>query len=305
MPVPGTSKKKDKDPKKPTSKPTEVPRQEEVLPLKVTGRRSELTDTVDTKDMMDRILDTKVLLSLREVMVTSKELHTEFQELIKVKNVRAVLLGNSADHPLIANTGWPRSEGILIKVDMKTSGNTICAIIDTGSQLDVVRADMAALKIQKAVDMSQVTNMNDANGGRGQLQGWIRDVEFTCGAAVTMTDLWVSQKAPFALLLGRPWQRGNLVSIDEREEGTYLIFKDRETRRPRFELLAVPYEGPPISQSGSASQYQSFAFLRSNDASTNSWVTPQERALVARIVGLGQAGPGLASNCNRKFTSFV
>ncbi|KAJ7132023.1 hypothetical protein C8R44DRAFT_582485, partial [Mycena epipterygia] len=68
--------------------------------------------------------------------------------------------------------------------------------------------------------------MNDANGGRGQLQGWIKDVEFNCGGALTTTDLWVSQQAPFKLLLGRPWQRGNLVSIDEREEGTYLVFKD-------------------------------------------------------------------------------
>jgi hypothetical protein len=40
-------------------------------------------------------------------MVTSKDLCTEFQELIKVRHVCAVLLGNSADHLLIANVGWP------------------------------------------------------------------------------------------------------------------------------------------------------------------------------------------------------
>jgi hypothetical protein len=84
--------------------------------------------------------------------------------------------------------------------------------------------------------------MNDANGGRGQLQGYISDVEFTCGGVGTRTDLWVSQQAPFELLLGRPWQQGNLVTIDEREEGTYLVFKDRETRRPRYELLAISHE---------------------------------------------------------------
>lgn len=197
-------------------------------------------------------------------MVTSKDLCTEFQELIKVRHVRAVLLGNSADHPLIANVGWPRIEGILIKIDMKTSGNDVCTIIDTRSQLDVVRADVVALKIQKAVDMSQVTNMNDGNGERGQLQGWIRDVEFTCGAATTVTDLWVSQKAPFALLLGRLWQQGNLVSINEQDKGTYLIFKDRETRQPRFKLLAVLYEGTTPFQAGT-NQYQSFSFLKDKE----------------------------------------
>jgi hypothetical protein len=187
-------------------------------------------------------------MSLWEIMVTSKEIWSEIQDLIKVKNVRAVLLGKSADNPIIASMNWPRTDGVLIQIDMETSGNDVCAIIDTGSQLDIVRADIAAKKVQRAVDMEQVTVMNDANGGKGELRGRIEDVEFCCGAAVTVADLWVSQQAPFGLLLGRPWQRGNLVSIDERDEGTYLIFKDRKTRQPRYELLAVPYDGPPIYQ---------------------------------------------------------
>ncbi|KAF8212174.1 hypothetical protein K438DRAFT_1957943 [Mycena galopus ATCC 62051] len=85
-----------------------------------------------------------------------------------------------------------------------------------------------------------------------------------------MTDLWVSQTAPFSLLLGRPWQRGNLVSIDEREEGTYLIFKDRETKLPRFELLAVPHESPDASVN--LNQYRTFAFFKEmeTDAPKNS-----------------------------------
>ncbi|KAF8189927.1 hypothetical protein K438DRAFT_1971425 [Mycena galopus ATCC 62051] len=85
-----------------------------------------------------------------------------------------------------------------------------------------------------------------------------------------MTDLWVSQTAPFSLLLERPWQRGNLVSIDEREEGTYLIFKDRETKLPRFELLAVPHESPDASVN--LNQYRTFAFFKEmeTDAPKNS-----------------------------------
>jgi hypothetical protein len=128
-----------------------------------------------------------------------------------------------------------------------------------------VRSDVAAWKIKREIDMEQSITMNDANGGKGELRGKIENVEFTCGAVVTSTDLWVSQQAPFGLLLGRPWQRGNLVSIDEREEGTYLVFKDRETRRPRYELFATPYEGSPQNPANS-SQYQSFAFLKEADS---------------------------------------
>lgn len=42
---------------------------------------------------------------------------------------------------------------------------------------------------------------------------------------------------PFDLLLGRPWQRGNLVSIDEWIEGTFLVFKDLHNTGINYELL--------------------------------------------------------------------
>ncbi|KAK7000721.1 hypothetical protein R3P38DRAFT_2560447 [Favolaschia claudopus] len=239
--------------------------------IKSAGRQSELSGTVDTKQVMDRILDTEVKLSLREIMVTSKDLRTEFQDLVKVKNVKAVLLGGTRDGAIIANLGWPRREGILIQIDMKTpEGREINAIIDTGSQLDVVRQDVAAKIIRRPVDMNQITSMNDANGGKGHLQGWIKDVEFTCGDASTVTDLWVAQRAPFTLLLGRPWQRGNLVSIDERDEGTYLIFKDRETRRPRFELLAIPSnETAGRAFNIQATEFQTLAIFRDTASSSD------------------------------------
>ncbi|KAJ7143256.1 hypothetical protein C8R46DRAFT_1233031 [Mycena filopes] len=187
------------------------------------GRQSEITATVDREEVMDRILDVQVPLSLRELMVTSKDLRNEFQDLIKVKNICAVLLNESPGKTAMAGMNWPRSDRVLIKVEMETNGQPITAIIDRGSQLDVVRADTAALTIWRAVDMTQATGMKDANGGLSQLQGWIRDVEFNCGGAITTTDLWISQQAPFELLLGRPWQQGNLMNIDERVEGPPTI----------------------------------------------------------------------------------
>jgi hypothetical protein len=106
--------------------------------------------------------------------------------------------------------------------------------------------------------MHQIANMSDANGGRARLQRRINDVDLCCGDALTVVDLWVSEITPFTMLLGRPWQHGNLVSIDECEEGTYLIFKDRETRLPRFELLAVPHDGSFEEDEWPASHYQMF-----------------------------------------------
>ncbi|KAJ7139960.1 hypothetical protein C8R43DRAFT_893043, partial [Mycena crocata] len=127
---------------------------EENTLTRLTGRQSELSVTVDRQEVMNRILDTQVPLSIREIMVTSKDLRSDFQDLIKVKNVKAILLGNSEDHQtVLAQIDWPRTDGILIKVEMETNGRIVCAIIDTGSQLDVVRADVAALNIRRTVDM--------------------------------------------------------------------------------------------------------------------------------------------------------
>jgi hypothetical protein len=199
---------------------------------------------------------------LRQLIVTSKEIHSDIQELIKVKNIRAVYLGHVRDHPLIANFYWPRTEGILIKIDVKIgAGRRVCAIIDTGSQLNIVRANVAKSHLHREINMHQIVNMSDANGGCMQLQGRINDVDLRCGDGLTIADLWVSEITLFTMLLERPWQRGNLVSIDEREEGTYLIFEDWETRLPRFELLVVPHDRGFEEEGWPASHYQTFAYL--------------------------------------------
>ncbi|KAJ7263523.1 hypothetical protein C8J57DRAFT_1513021 [Mycena rebaudengoi] len=223
--------------------PTPGPEREEPINgIARTGRQSELQSTVDINGVLDRLLNLTLPLSVGEAFALSKEIRNGIQEKTRLKNVKAVVIGRSSSHPILANWTWQRSEGILIKIEMETCGRKVFAIIDTGSQLDVVRADVAALVIHRPVDMTCVTSMNDANGGKGQLRGKINEVEFSCGGVTTKTDLWVSQQAPFELLLGRPWQRSNLVTIDEREEGTYLVFKDPETRRPRYELLAIPHD---------------------------------------------------------------
>ncbi|KAJ7290737.1 hypothetical protein C8J57DRAFT_1493445 [Mycena rebaudengoi] len=208
------------------------------------GYQTELYDGFLTSDTeSDDDGPTRIPLTVGEALALSKEIRNGIQDHIRLKNVKAVLIGKSSNNPLLANWTWQRTEGILIRVEMEVGGRKVMAIIDTGSQLDVVRADVAVLIVNRPVDMTCVTNMNDANGGRGQLQGLIKEVEFSCGGVRTKTDLWMSQQAPFELLLGRPWQRSNLVTIDEREEGTYLVFKDPVTRQPRYELLAIPHEG--------------------------------------------------------------
>ena len=48
--------------------------------------------------------------------------------------------------------------------------------------------------------------MNDANGEAEKLQGHVAGITLKCGSVETQADLYVGEKVPFDLLLGRPWQ---------------------------------------------------------------------------------------------------
>ncbi|KAJ7720407.1 hypothetical protein B0H16DRAFT_1738829 [Mycena metata] len=88
-----------------------------------------------------------------------------------------------------------------------------------------------------SMDITRHINMGDANGGQAQLRGYLKDVSMVMGGVETTASFWVGEKVPFDVLLGRPWQRGNFVSIEERRDGTYLSFKDPESGDNRYELL--------------------------------------------------------------------
>ena len=86
--------------------------------------------------------------------------------------------------------------------------------------------------------------MNDANSGTSRLRGIVKNLMLTCSDVETKASVHVGDKVPFDLLLGRPWQRGNLVTIDEREEGTYLMSKDKNFE-VTHELLVTPEKYDP------------------------------------------------------------
>lgn len=91
----------------------------------------------------------------------------------------------------------------------------------------------------RPLDVTKSIVMNNANGGTGVLHGFMENLPLTCGQITTYANIFVGERAPFQLLLGRPWQRSNYVCIDERPEGTYLLFKDPHMH-VRYEMLVTP-----------------------------------------------------------------
>jgi hypothetical protein len=198
-------------------------------------RQSAVSAHVDPVNVMNQLLNTRITLAVGEVLGISRELSSMVSDSIKVKSVKppSVPVG-------LATSFRPKTRGLLIKITLECDGAPIEAIIDTGSQLNIVSEAIYKSRIRRPIDHKSTVNMNDANGGERTLQGLVKNVPLTCGGVVTEANLYVGEHVPFQMLLGRPWQRGNFVSIDERPDGTYLLFKDPKSLETRYEYLVTP-----------------------------------------------------------------
>lgn len=82
----------------------------------------------------------------------------------------------------------------------------------------------------RPIDNDVSISMKDANG-EGKLKGIIENVPLDFGSVQTRANFYVGDQAPFDMLLGRPWQRGNRVSIDEDDDGTYLVSQQQKQKK--------------------------------------------------------------------------
>jgi hypothetical protein len=203
-------------------------------------RKSAVSAHINPFKILDHVLSTKVELAVGEVIGVSRELSMLLADSIKVKNQPFVPVG-------LATSFRTKTRGLLIKLSMECDGSSIQAIIDTGSQLNIVSEGACNAKIRRPIDRNNSVSMNDANGGEGNLHGIVENVPLNCGGVMTHANLYVGTHVPFDLLLGRPWQRGNFVSIDERRDGTYLLFKDPQNlEEARYEVLVTPDSMNPV-----------------------------------------------------------
>lgn len=60
---------------------------------------------------------------------------------------------------------------------------------------------------------------------------YIHDLELKLGGLTTTSNYWVTTTCPLDILLGRPWQCQNLVSIDKRLNGTYIPMLQQSKQR--------------------------------------------------------------------------
>lgn len=213
-------------------------------------RQSEIAMHTKPMSILNQMLNTRVDLAIGEVLGISKELSGMFNDKIKFKTPPKPIAPVITSFPVKATTFHAKNSALLIKIEMHVSGRPVVAIIDTGSMLNIVKRSICNEIIGRPIDYSKKITISDANGGSGILHGLVANVPLGCGEVYTKANLYVGEDSPFDLLLGRPWQRSNLIGIDEQLEGTYIIFKDPHTHEPRFKVLAVPDESGGLEYDG-------------------------------------------------------
>lgn len=180
--------------------------------------QSELSKRVNPGQLLDKILGTQLTLTVGEALGTSREILHTLVEALKYKRP-AELRDN-----LVGATIFNRNRGELISLTLECDGRPLEALVDTGSMLNVMSKRVWQNVVKRPLEPADTKSMRDANGGEKPLMGKVSHVPFTCGGAVLFANVFVAAHVEFDLLLGRPWQQDNQVSISERRDGTYLIF---------------------------------------------------------------------------------
>jgi hypothetical protein len=209
----------------------------ELIKSKQVGRQSDISAGVGQTEVIDSILKAPITLTMEQLLSSSKAVTGQLAERMKLRNAKPTATVNNAMSRFL-----PSDKALLIKLPLQIGSHHVSAIVDTGSQLNIVRRDIYDKAIKVPMDPLRELVMNDANGGTGTLKGHVPLVELISGGVVTQANFYIGDTVPFEMLLGRPWQRDNFVSIDERAKGTYLVFKDPEGRNVRFELCVVAEE---------------------------------------------------------------
>ena len=120
----------------------------------------------------------------------------------------------------------------LLKMRVYLGDTAATAIIDTGSQLNLIREDIFTATGLVRTEESTVS-VTGATGDGDTCIGMIPEAEVYISSGKIMTlgpEIHVVETAPFQVLLGRPWLTLNGVSIEECIEGTCVALEVDEKR---------------------------------------------------------------------------
>jgi len=141
--------------------------------------------------------------------------------------------------------------------EMKVTLNGVheeLALLDKGSEIVVIREDIWH-KSQAAINPHIRMRMQTANGSTQDMPGCVEMLEVLVDGIKTWVHAYVIPKAPYRLLLGRPWQRLVRLSKDETDDDVFVTIRDpcSPSSLHRIATTPRPFQGPADSMAFYAS----------------------------------------------------
>ena len=163
--------------------------------------RSEIAGATNPQAVLDKLLSTEISVTAQEMIAASPSISKALAEMIRVRNVPSTNVVSQSHH-----TSGCRHRTSLLEVPITLGNTTYTAVVDSGSEVNVIRKDVWKNDVKVPMDPNASMTLRDANGGNNRLLGMIPNLEMKIGGLSTTGDFWVSSEIPPDILLGRPWQ---------------------------------------------------------------------------------------------------
>ncbi|OMJ16744.1 Transposon Tf2-11 polyprotein, partial [Smittium culicis] len=207
---------------------------------KIVNKDSENTIT-------DKIKNTEVSISLKELFSVSPIVRKKFSEELRVRrepNVSKTFIEdlNSKSYNSDKNTNFRNIDGnwndFYLAAGSGTArgyimGAEVEFLLDEGSEINIMNVDvynaLHSLKRIK-IDENIKWSIRDANQGLSELNGVCKNCLISiCGIEISV-PVFVSNSTEPQVILGRPWERKARAMKDNRDDGTlWYTIKDPET----------------------------------------------------------------------------
>jgi len=226
-----------------------TPPQETPIPP-VSRLQSEVQRLLDPDNLIKKVLSTAVSVTMSELLGSSPLIAKRMQDHLRVTRIQSnsMMQGGPEEDQFsspkqVNSMQYHHSDARLICVKVKfDNGETVDALIDCGSELDIM-TPRTYMSSGTPMDKTSSITMRDAGQHETKLEGRCHGVNLYLGNLKTTTDLWVGGSMPFPVVLGRPWQRRNGINVEERETGTWLAKRNKQGHVV-WELWVVPAKNP-------------------------------------------------------------
>ena len=206
---------------------------------------SKCDDPSAVQRVFERTLAAPANISVGELLSLSPEYRKYNVDFCKVNRTAAYSLSPQLPASLptattLLSTSAPMYSSPIMELKVKVAGQfDDIGLYDSGAELVCISKE-AVRELNLPWNPDLKLNMRDANGGTKTNTGVVENLELTIAGISVFVHAWIIEKAPYRLLLGRPFQVA--AQCDTEDVGETLIIFDPKKPGRRMRVPMLPHQ---------------------------------------------------------------